>query len=91
MEKLLYLWTLLSVFDRYANLAKTSNMSIEKIHLFVLETSGSEEDEVSYNKVSAAWWADELTPEDQFKLGTSGKLVLMAEILKMCEDIGDKL
>ena len=59
--------------------------------LIFTESDTSDREKDSSNKVSDAWWADQLTPEDQYRLGTSGKLVLTAEILNMCEDIGDKL
>ena len=65
-------------------------MSFFPDRLFTESESEASDTEAS-SKVSDAWWADQLTPEDQHRLGTSGKLVLMAEILKMCDDIGDKL
>ena len=45
----------------------------------------------SSDKVSSEWWADHVNPEDEYKLEISGKLVLLAEILKMAESIGDKV
>jgi len=42
-------------------------------------------------KLSAEWWADYVTPEDQFKTDLSGKLMMLAEILQMSESIGDKV
>jgi len=42
-------------------------------------------------KVSAEWWAEYVTPEDQFKTELSGKLLMLADILKMSESIGDKV
>ena len=40
---------------------------------------------------SDAWWTDFVSSDDQYKLELSGKLVLLAEILKMSESIGDKV
>lgn len=42
-------------------------------------------------EVTSEWWAEFVKEEDEFKLELGGKLVLMFEILKMCEDIGDKV
>ena len=42
-------------------------------------------------KVSAEWWAEYVKSDDQFKTELSGKLLILAEILKMCESIGDKV
>ena len=52
--------------------------------------SPAAEPEVS-EKVSNEWWADHVSPEDQFKLELSGKLLFLAEILQMAESIGDKV
>lgn len=41
--------------------------------------------------VTSEWWAEYVKEEDESKLELSGKLVLLFEILKMCEDIGDKV
>jgi len=43
------------------------------------------------DKVSSEWWAEYVTSEDQFKTELSGKLLILADILKMCESIGDKV
>lgn len=42
-------------------------------------------------KVSAEWWAEYVKSEDQFKTELSGKLLVLAHILQMCESIGDKV
>ena len=42
-------------------------------------------------KVSSEWWAEFVKSEDQFKTELSGKLLILADILKMCESIGDKV
>jgi len=42
-------------------------------------------------KVSAEWWAEYVKAEDQFNTELSGKLLILADILKMCESIGDKV
>lgn len=41
--------------------------------------------------VSNEWWAQYLTEDDQTKMEHSGKLVLLFDILRMCEEIGDKV
>ena len=43
------------------------------------------------DKLSSEWWADYVTFEDEYKLEISGKLQLLAEVLKMSESIGDKV
>ncbi|XP_076117103.1 transcriptional regulator ATRX-like isoform X2 [Mytilus galloprovincialis] len=40
---------------------------------------------------STGWWADYVKEEDQFKMELGGKLMLLFEILRMCEEIGDKV
>jgi len=42
-------------------------------------------------KVSAQWWAEYVTSDDQFKTELSGKLLMLADILNMSESIGDKV
>ncbi|XP_054711229.1 transcriptional regulator ATRX homolog [Uloborus diversus] len=37
------------------------------------------------------WFDSYITPEDRFKLNLSGKMILLIEILKECEVIGDKV
>ncbi|GFS20517.1 alpha thalassemia/mental retardation syndrome X-linked homolog [Elysia marginata] len=41
--------------------------------------------------VTKEWWAAYVTEEDQHKVELSNKLFLLFEILKMCEEIGDKV
>ncbi|XP_076468089.1 uncharacterized protein LOC143298937 isoform X2 [Babylonia areolata] len=41
--------------------------------------------------VSDEWWAEYVKEEDQNKMEHSGKLVLLFDILRMCEEIGDKV
>ena len=53
-------------------------------------TARDSEDERD-KKVSNEWWAEHLTQEDKFRIELGGKLVLLAEILKMSESIGDKV
>ena len=52
-----------------------------------------EEEEVQEGSksVSKEWWAAYVTEEDQSKIDLSNKLFLLFEILKMCEEIGDKV
>ena len=40
---------------------------------------------------SDGWWAEFVKEEDQYKLELSGKITLLFEILRMCEEIGDKV
>jgi len=42
-------------------------------------------------KVSSEWWAEYVKSEDQYKTELSGKLLILADILKMSESIGDKV
>ncbi|KAH3820866.1 hypothetical protein DPMN_122615, partial [Dreissena polymorpha] len=42
-------------------------------------------------ELTSEWWAEFVKEEDEYKLELSGKLMLLFEILKMCEDIGDKV
>ena len=41
--------------------------------------------------VSNEWWAEYVKEEDQNKMELGGKLVLLFDILRMCEEIGDKV
>ena len=41
--------------------------------------------------VSNEWWAEYVKEEDQNKMEHSGKLSLLFDILRMCEEIGDKV
>ena len=41
--------------------------------------------------VSSEWWAEYVSEEDQNRLELGGKLVLLFDILRMCEEIGDKV
>ncbi|KAK3577102.1 hypothetical protein CHS0354_037134 [Potamilus streckersoni] len=50
------------------------------------------EEEFQFDKgVSSEWWAEYVKEEDKFNMDTGGKLVLLFQILKMCENIGDKV
>jgi len=42
-------------------------------------------------KVSSEWWAEYVNSEDQYKTELSGKLLILADILEMCETVGDKV
>ena len=42
-------------------------------------------------ELTSEWWAEFVKEDDEYKLELSGKLKLLFEILKMCEDIGDKV
>ena len=46
---------------------------------------------VENTKVSKEWWAEFLKTEDQYNLEMSGKLLILSEILRMAETIGDKV
>jgi len=41
--------------------------------------------------VSNDWWGGYVSEEDRYKVELSGKISLLAEILKMCDSIGDKV
>ena len=45
----------------------------------------------SNEEVSDEWWGSFLSNEDEFCTHLSGKLVLLAEVLKLAESIGDKV
>ncbi|XP_076446217.1 uncharacterized protein LOC143283763 [Babylonia areolata] len=47
--------------------------------------------ESSPQAVSGEWWAEYVKEEDQHKMEHSGKLMLLFDILRMCEEIGDKV
>ncbi|XP_012940516.1 transcriptional regulator ATRX [Aplysia californica] len=58
------------------------------------KTRGPDEDgrpEEPENQVSSQWWAQYVTEDDKSKLELSNKLTLLFEILRMCEEIGDKV
>lgn len=64
--------------------------------VFFLNSGVNEEEQVGDKeeegyRVSSEWWADYVKPSDQFNLEISGKLMLLSEILKMSESIGDKV
>ena len=42
-------------------------------------------------RLSKEWWAEYVKEDDQYKLELSGKLFILAEVLKMSEAIGDKV
>jgi len=42
-------------------------------------------------ELTSEWWAEFVKEEDENRLELSGKITLLFEILKMCEDIGDKV
>ena len=41
--------------------------------------------------MSSEWWAKHVREEDQYDHAISGKLVLLAEVLRLSEAIGDKV
>ena len=47
--------------------------------------------ETESDRVSSEWWGEFVNTEDQFKIELSGKLMMLAEILRMSESIGDKV
>lgn len=49
------------------------------------------EEDAGPQAVSSEWWAQYLKEEDAHKMEHSGKLVLLFDILRMCEEIGDKV
>lgn len=50
-----------------------------------------EEEEEKDKKVSSEWWAEYVTEDDKFNMNLGGKIMLLAEVLKMCDSIGDKV
>lgn len=40
---------------------------------------------------STEWWAQYLSEEDRFNIEISGKIQLLAEVLRLSESIGDKV
>lgn len=42
-------------------------------------------------RISSEWWASHVKLDDKFDHALSGKLVLLAEILRLSEAIGDKV
>ena len=50
-----------------------------------------EEEPDTNTKISEQWWANYVSEEDQYKVELGGKILLLSEILKMCESIGDKV
>lgn len=43
------------------------------------------------NSVSSEWWAEHVTEDDKYNIDISGKITLLAEVLRMSEAIGDKV
>jgi hypothetical protein len=61
------------------------------LYLWILQPGEPEEVDMGPQPVSDQWWAEYVKPEDEEKLELSGKLVLLFEILRMSEEIGDKV
>lgn len=57
----------------------------------VIVYTGESDEDVGPQPVSSEWWAEYVKPEDEEKIELSGKLVLLFEILRMSEEIGDKV
>lgn len=53
--------------------------------------TGESDEDVGPQPVSSEWWAEYVKPEDEEKIELGGKLVLLFEILRMSEEIGDKV
>lgn len=53
--------------------------------------TGESDEDVGPQPVSNEWWAEYVKPEDEEKIELGGKLVLLFEILRMSEEIGDKV
>ena len=54
-----------------------------------LSCSGDTETETV--DVSSEWWAEYVKGGDQSRMELSGKLTVLFDILRMCEEIGDKM
>lgn len=78
--------SIMSMFDMLPMGYSTSVVYCEEI----VYTGESDED-VGPQPVSSEWWAEYVKPEDEEKIELSGKLVLLFEILRMSEEIGDKV
>ena len=52
--------------------------------------AGGKDDNDS-GRVSSEWWAEHVKEDDRWACELSGKLLLLAEILRACEAIGDKV
>ena len=52
---------------------------------------GLKAEELEDQPVSKEWWAEWVSEEDKYRVELSGKMVILAEILKMCDAIGDKV
>ena len=63
------------------NSKKTLNKNVES----------EEEEEDKGKAVSEEWWGGHVGRKDEYDTLLSGKLVLLAEILKLSESIGDKV
>ena len=57
----------------------------------VVEVSDVEAKEENATSVNGEWWSTMLSADDKLKYELSGKLVLLAEALRMCHEIGDKM
>ena len=42
-------------------------------------------------KVSSEWWAEYVEEQAKRDLTLSGKIMMLAQVLKMCDSIGDKV
>ena len=54
-------------------------------------SAAGEESEKEEEALTSEWWGDYVSDKDKYNHELSGKLVLLAEILRMCENIGDKV
>lgn len=52
---------------------------------------GGEYDYIEEQPFSREWWAEYFTEDDEHVMDHSGKLTVLFEILKMSEEIGDKV
>ena len=59
--------------------------------LLYVSMTESEKKSGEDDPVSSEWWAEHLSEGDKYNLEVSGKMVLLYEILKMSENIGDKV
>ena len=64
---------------------------VEYYYILAAFSEEPEEEEEKDKKVSNEWWAEYISEESKRDLTLSGKLMLLAQVLKMCDSIGDKV
>jgi hypothetical protein len=65
--------------------------TVTKTYLNVYTVSSDDEEAAGEQVLSTEWWGDKVTKDDHYNLELGGKLILLAEVLKMAAAIGDKV